>query len=116
MFGTIEPALVDAAHPDHALATLLARTAMARLPLVEPRGTLVEILTADLAPAELARPATEADVAGAFARLFGRAPGPEEIAALRPAPQATVRELYARLVEGDAFRTACGRISASYAW
>jgi FkbM family methyltransferase len=115
MFGTIEPALADATHPDHALATLLARTAMARLPLID-RGTLVEILTADLAPAELARPATEPPPPGALERLFGRAPGPEEIAALRPAPHATVRELYARLVEGDAFRTACGRISASYAW
>jgi len=115
IFGTMQPALADETHPDHALATLLARTAMARLPLID-RGTLVEILTADLAPADLARPATEADIAGAFKRLFGRPPGPEEIAALRPAPQATVRELYARLVEGDAFRTACGRISASYAW
>jgi FkbM family methyltransferase len=115
MFGTIEPALADATHPDHALATLLARTAMARLPLID-RGTLVEILTADLKPAELARPAADADIAGAFERLFGRAPGPEEIAALGLAPPATVRELYARLVEGDAFRTACGRISASYAW
>jgi hypothetical protein len=27
-----------------------------------------------------------------------------------------LREVYAALVDSDQFRTACGRISASYAW
>jgi FkbM family methyltransferase len=115
MFGTLQPALTDEAHPDHALAALLARAAMTRLPLIE-REALVEMLIAELAPADLARPAREADIASAFERLFGRRPGPRDVAELRLPAAATVQDLYARLVECDAFRTACGRISGSYAF
>jgi FkbM family methyltransferase len=115
MFGTIQPALADETHPDHALAARLAGAAMTRLPLLD-RGLLVELLTADLAPADLARPAREADVASAFARLFGSTPGPQDVAQLRLPAGATIRDLYARLVDSDAFRAACGRISASYAF
>jgi FkbM family methyltransferase len=115
MFGMIQPALADQAHPDHALATLLAGAAMTRLPLID-RGVLVELLVADMAPADLARPAREADVVSAFERLFGRPPDPRDVAQLRLPAAATVADLYARLVEGDAFRTASGRISASYAF
>jgi FkbM family methyltransferase len=115
MFGTVQPALADETHPDHALATRLAGAAMTRLPLLD-RSLLVDLVTADLAPADLAKPAREADVASAFARLFGSAPGPQDVAQLRLPAGATVRDLYARLVECDAFRAACGRISASYAF
>jgi hypothetical protein len=30
--------------------------------------------------------------------------------------EASVRSLYAAIAESDAFRAACGRISASYGW
>jgi hypothetical protein len=33
---------------------------------------------------------------------------------LPPAPR--LRDVYAALIDGDEFRAACGRISASYAW
>jgi hypothetical protein len=31
-------------------------------------------------------------------------------------PGASVRDVYARLIDSDRFRAACGRISAGYAW
>ena len=46
----------------------------------------------------------------------GSHPGPESISDLKLPAEATVRDLYAALVETDLFRAACGRISASYAW
>lgn len=110
--GTFEPAAEDARHPDHAVAARLARAAMTRLPLIDP-ALVLELATAELTPAELDRPAGPDDAAAALARLFGAA-GPSEAADLVPGE--SVRELYARLIAGDAFRAACGRISASYAW
>ena len=101
----------DENHPDHALARLLEKPAMAQLPLVEP-ALLSEWLTAGLPAAALDRPAAEADVATACARLFGGAPIPK----LPPFEGMTLREFYARLVASDEFRAAIGRISASYAW
>src|SRR5215472_13918438 len=113
-FRSGKPALVDAAHPDHRLASLLAANAMTRLPLVG-REALVELVTADIAAAALEAPAGADAIAGAIERLFG----PDAALAredLRLPPGARLREVYAALVDSDQFRAACGRISASYAW
>ena len=88
---------------------------MIRLPLLDP-GLLLELLTADLAAGELARPATADDIAGAIERLLGPGIGAESIPRLKISPHATVRDVYAAVLDTDAFRLACGRISASYAW
>jgi hypothetical protein len=114
LFGNYGRPLDDAEHPDADLARRLARTVMTRLPLLE-RGLLLDLLTADIAASDLDRPATKADAEAAWTGVFGRAPSAAEIA-LAPAPNGSVRELYARIVDGDAFRAACGRISASSAW
>src|SRR6516225_6069696 len=113
-FRSGKPALADAAHPDHRLASLLAANAMTRLPLVG-REVLVELVTADIAAAALEAPAGADAIAGAIERLFG----PDAALArkdLRLPPGARLREVYAALVDSDQFRAACGRISASYAW
>jgi hypothetical protein len=63
----------------------------------------------------LEKPAGADDIARAIERLFG--PDAMLSAAdftLPPAPR--LREVYAALIDGDHFRAACGRISASYAW
>jgi hypothetical protein len=113
-FRNGKPALVDAAHPDHRLASLLAGNAMTHLPLVG-REVLVELVTADIAAAALEAPASADAIAGAIGRLLGpdAALSRED---LRLPPGARLREVYAALVDSDQFRTACGRISASYAW
>jgi len=113
-FRSVKPALVDAAHPDYRLASLLAGSAMTRLPLAG-REVLVELLTADIAAAALEGPAGADAIAGAIERLFG----PDATLSreeLRLPPGARLRDVYAALVDSDQFRTACGRISASYAW
>lgn len=114
LFRDMPPALDAASHPDHRLARLLAKADMVRLPLIE-RETLVALLTTDLPAESLGKTATEADIAAAAERLFGHIPQSEGLSELRP-PHATIRDVYAQLVETDRFRTACGRISASYAW
>jgi FkbM family methyltransferase len=114
-FRNVKPAVTDEGHPDHRLAALVARAAMIRLPLLEP-GLLVELLTADLPAADLARRAGPEDVAEAIGRLFGEGHGADSLPDLAVPAGATVREVYAALAGTDAFRTACGRISASYAW
>jgi FkbM family methyltransferase len=113
-FRNVKPALADAAHPDHGLATLLARAAMIRLPLLD-RDLLLRLLTADIAATDLDKPAAVDDVARAAQRLFGLNPAPSP-PDLRLPPGATLREVYAALIDTDQFRAACGRISASYAW
>lgn len=114
LFRDMQPALDAASHPDHRLAQLLAKVDMVRLPLIE-RETLVALLTTDLPAESLGKTATEADIAAAAERLFGHIPQSEWLSELRQ-PHATIRDVYAQLVETDRFRTACGRISASYAW
>jgi FkbM family methyltransferase len=109
-----KPALTDDSHPDHRLATLLARAAMTRLPLLA-RGLLLDLVTADIPAAALEQPAGTADVAQAVAHLFG----PEATLSaeeLQLGAAARLGEVYAALIDSDRFRTACGRISASYAW
>jgi FkbM family methyltransferase len=113
--GMLEPALTDPRHPDRTLATLLARAAMARLPLLD-RTVVTELLTVGLPPADLDGPADASQVAAAWERLFGAPAAPGQIEKMELPAGASLREVYSRLAESDAFRTACGRISASYAW
>jgi hypothetical protein len=113
-FRNVKPALDDEAHPDHRLATLVARTAMTRLPLIE-RDFLFELITAEISISALESAAGKDDIAKAIERLFGPDAGPSaEELNLPPAPR--LREVYAALIDSDQFRAACGRISASYAW
>jgi FkbM family methyltransferase len=113
-FRHVKPALIDPSHPDHRLATLLARTAMVELPLLGI-DVLVGLVTADMTPAMLDKPASAEDVARALERLLG----PDATlsrADLRLSLRPQLRDVYAALVDSDQFRAACGRISASYAW
>ena len=113
-FRNVKPALVDAGHPDHRLAKLLAGNDMARLPLLG-RDVLVDFITAGLAPAALDQPADLDVIAGAIERLFGPDAGLSANELRLPAGP-RLRDVYAALVDTDRFHTACGRISASYAW
>ena len=109
--GNYKPAAEDATHPDHGLACLLAGADMAKLPLT-PQAELLNLLTAGVAPEALAGPATDSAIVAISSRLFG--PGPHALPN-RPAPE-SIRDGYARVIDSDRFRAACGRISASYAW
>jgi FkbM family methyltransferase len=106
------PALDDPKHPDHGLAALLSSADMVRLPLLG-RSAHLKLLIDPIPAAELRQTATPADAAAIAERLFGRVQMP-------PVPEfhrnATIRELYEHFVSTEQFRTACGRISASYAW
>jgi len=87
---------------------------MTRLPLLD-RGAVLELITADIAPAALEQPASAGDIARAVERVFG----PESALStedLSLPPAARLRQVYAALIDSDRFRAACGRISASYAW
>ena len=117
-FRDTAPALDDAQHPDHRLALLLRDAAMIRLPVLD-HALLVELLTVGLPTAELERGASEADLAAILARLFGperASPAGLRMADLKLPPAPCVRDLYAAIADTDLFRTACGRISASYSW
>lgn len=111
-FSGFKPALDDVTHPDHALAVLLAGLDMVQLPLMS-FDMLAGKLMAGLEPD---RPAQRADIAAAHRRLFGQAASPEWAASVTLPADATVRDLYRSAVKTEAFRTACGRISASSAW
>ena len=106
--GNFKGAADDPTHPDHRLVHLLAGADLATLPLMD-RGALLALLTAGVREPD--RPAGAADIAAIGERLLGSA------AAQQIAPQhETIREAYRRIVDSDAFRAACGRIAASYAW
>jgi len=49
-------------------------------------------------------------------RLFGKGATAESVKDLQLPANATMRDVYAALIDSDPFRIACGRISASYAW
>ena len=106
--GNYKPAGEDPTHPDHRLARLLAGADMAKLPLAPP-DDLLALLTAGLAPQALAAPATAGDIATIAERLFG-------CGSDAPTSAASIRDAYARLIDSDQFRAACGRICASYSW
>jgi FkbM family methyltransferase len=111
-FSGFKPAQNDPAHPDHGLACLLAGLDMVRLPLMS-FDTLAGRLLGGLDPAGPAQPS---DIAAAHQRLFGT-PDPAGWAeSLGLAANATVLDLYRGAAASDAFRAACGRISASSAW
>jgi hypothetical protein len=113
-FRNIKRALADESHPDHRLATILADADMVRLPLLG-RDVLLELLSAQIATAALDAPAGADDIDRAIERLFGPEPAlSRAMLKLPPAPR--LRDVYAALLDSDEFRTACGRISASYAW
>jgi FkbM family methyltransferase len=107
--GNFKPATDDPAHPDHRLALLLRGADMAKLPL--NRAALLGPLTASLS--DLDRPATAADTAAIHARLFGASPAVQQIA---PQGGESIRDVYRKIIDSDAFRAACGRIAASYSW
>jgi FkbM family methyltransferase len=113
-FRTVKPALLDPGHPDHRLAKLLAGNDMARLPLMA-RDVLLDFITTGIAPAALDQPAGMDVIAGAIERLFGPDAAMSRNELRLPAVP-RLREVYAALVDTDRFHTACGRISASYAW
>ena len=87
---------------------------MTHLPVLD-RTLILELVTAGLPAVELNRRAEDADLTGIWERLFGpdAAPGLEKLKLDRGA---SVRDLYAAILESDSFRAACGRISASYGW
>jgi FkbM family methyltransferase len=114
-FRQFNPALEDALHPDHGLARLLAGSDMVRLPMMS-FDTTAERLINGLDATYLDQSAGPSDIAAVHQRLFDRPATPAWTEGLRLAPKATIRDLYRSAVESAAFRTACGRISASYAW
>jgi Methyltransferase FkbM domain len=107
--GNFKGAAEDAAHPDHHLARLLSGADLARLPLMDP-SDLLALLTAD--SPDPGRTASATDLAAITRRLFGSAAAQHLIAPQRE----SIRETYRRIIDSDAFRAACGRIAASYAW
>jgi FkbM family methyltransferase len=115
LFRNFKPARDDASHPDHHLARLLDDIDMVRLPLMDA-DVLLEPLIKDLDPSDQARPAQLAEITVTHQRLFGEPPPPGWAESLGLPPCATVRDLYRSAIASDAFRFACGRISASSAW
>jgi FkbM family methyltransferase len=113
-FRDTRPALADPNHADHPLATLLGKALMTHLPLLD-RNLLLQLLTEGLPAAELDKHADDADLTRIWERLFGLRTGPG-LAELGLQQGASVRRLYAGILDSDAFRAACGRISASYRW
>jgi len=114
-FAQFKPALDDASHPDHGLARLLAGADMVRLPLMA-FDTMAERLISGLDPADPDRRADSSDIAAAHQRLFGMPAPPLWANILQLAPNSTIRDVYRSAVATEAFRAACGRISASSAW
>ena len=82
---------------------------MARLPL--DRAALLAPLTAGMPG--LDRPATAADIARHRGTAVRPSAAVQQIAAQ---PDESIRDVYRRIIDSDAFRAACGRIAASYAW
>jgi FkbM family methyltransferase len=111
-FRQFKPAVDDASHPDHGLARLLGAADMVRLPLMS-FDTMAERLINGLDPTHPAQPS---DIAAAHQRLFGIPATPAWADSLHLAANATIRDLYRSAVASAPFRTACGRISASYSW
>jgi FkbM family methyltransferase len=110
--GNFKQAADDPTHPDHRLARLLPGLEMAKLPLLG-RSMLFDILTAGVP--DLDRLATAADAAAIVARLSGPAPALQH-GDITVTGRERIRDVYAKIIESDAFRGACGRIAASYSW
>ena len=76
------------------------------------RAALLNILTAGVGG--LDRAATAAGVAMLHQRLFGASAALQQIAS--PQGGESIRDVYRKVIDSDAFRAAAGRIAASYAW
>ena len=111
--GNFKQAAVDPDHPDHRLARMLAGAEMAKLPLTD-RATLLGLLTTGVP--NLDRPATAADAEAIAAQLFGAPPALQQGCNVAVTGRETIHDVYAKMIESDAFRAACGRIAASYSW
>jgi len=111
--GNYKQAADDPTHPDHRLALLLRGVDMATLPLTD-RAVLLDTLTAGAL--DLDRPATTADTESITARLFGAPPALQQACDIAVTGRETIHDVYAKVIESDAFRAACGRIAASYSW
>jgi FkbM family methyltransferase len=111
-FSSYKPASDDPSHPDHRLARLLAGLDLIRLPLM-PFAELADRLLGNLDPTRLAQPS---DLAASHQRLFGIPPPAEWTESLDLGADATIYDLYRSAAASEAFRAACGRISASSAW
>jgi FkbM family methyltransferase len=109
--GNLKKADEDGDHPDHRVALLLRGLDMAALPLTD-HAVLLGTLTAGV----LDRPATAADVAAIAARLSVSPPATQQDRDMAVTPGETIHDVYAKMIESDAFRAACGRIAASYSW
>jgi hypothetical protein len=70
------------------------------------RSALLDLLT--IGVADLNRPAIAADIVAITERLGSPAP--------QHAHAKSIRDVYRQMIDSDAFRAACGRIAASYAW
>jgi FkbM family methyltransferase len=110
----VKPALADEAHPDHALAARLSNALMTHLPVLD-RALVLELLTHGQSAAALDRRAEPADIERIWSELVGPLAGavPPGLVSVQGL---TIRSVYAAIAETDAFRAACGRISASYGW
>jgi len=107
--GNFKGAAEDETHPDHQLACLLVRADLPKLPLMD-RDALLALLTADVP--DLAQPADATHMAHMGQHLFGSAAAQQ----ITAAQHESIRDVYRRIIDSDAFRAACGRIAASYAW
>ena len=113
-FRALEQAAKNPAHPDHRLAGLVAGLDPVRLPLL-PLDDVVEHLAARLESETLDRGATPGDVEAIHRSLFGQPPPTRWADSLGLTDTPSLRDLYRGAVMSEAFRAACGRISASYA-
>jgi FkbM family methyltransferase len=109
--GNFKKADEDPDHPDHRLALLLRGLDMATLPLTG-RVALFDTLTAGIPN----RPARAADITAITTRLFGAPPASPQRSGSAVSGRETIHDVYAKMIESDAFRAACGRIAASYSW
>ena len=96
-------------------AALLPDRGVAKVVGGDARHFLNGLLTADIGGVLLEQPAGADGIANAIERVFGP-DGEQSSAELRLPPAPSLHQVYAALVDSDQFRTACGRISASYAW
>jgi hypothetical protein len=106
--GHYKGAAIDPAHPDHRLALLLMGADLVTVPLMD-RAALFDMLTAGI---DLDQPASAADATAIATRLLG----PPATQHAVPNGGGTIRDIYRQIIDSDAFRAACGRIAASYAW
>jgi len=111
--GNFKGAAADATHPDHRLARLLADSGLADkdLPTLPVRSPLEIIDRLTEGVSDLYGPASPADIAAIAQRL-----GIPAVQQITSRAGATIRDYYWLYIDSDAFRAACGRIAASYAW